>query len=227
MVSEVLDLVLHMGSHISNLANFMGPWLYFFLFLIIFCETGLVVMPFLPGDSLLFSLGSICAVRPDLLDLKLLCPLLIGAAILGDAVNFSFGHFCRRHFLKNSKRRFLNERHLEKAELFYKKYGGKAIFLARFLPIIRTYAPFVAGLSLMPRLKFIYYNIFGAFIWICMFLFAGFFFGETEIVKQNFSMIMLAIILLSMLPIFYEIFRKFFCATPAVSFQNGTSEVKD
>lgn len=227
MVSEVLDFVLHMGSHISNLANSMGPWLYVFLFLIIFCETGLIVMPFLPGDSLLFSLGSICAVRPDLLDLRLLCPLLIGAAILGDAVNFSFGHFCRGRFLKNSKRRFLNEKHLEKAELFYKKYGGKAIFLARFLPIIRTYAPFVAGISLMPRMKFTYYNILGAFFWICMFLFAGFFFGETEVVKQNFSMIMLAIILLSMFPIFYEIFRKFFCATPTVSFQNGTSEVKD
>ena len=218
MINEILSVLFHLESHISAWATFMGPWLYVVLFLVIFAETGLIVTPFLPGDSLLFSLGSICAIRPDILDIRVLAPLLIVAAILGDAINFSMGHFLRVRMLKGEGWRFLNQKHLSRAEDFYKRYGGKAIFLARFLPIVRTYAPFVAGVSLMSRSRFTYFNVVGVFAWILLFLAAGYFFGETEVVKQNFTLVILAIIVVSLLPVFYELFKKM---NPSLNLKNG------
>ncbi|MCB0361381.1 MAG: VTT domain-containing protein, partial [Bdellovibrionales bacterium] len=144
--------------------------------------------------------------------------LLIVAAILGDAINFSMGHFLRVRMLKGEGWRFLNQKHLSRAEDFYKRYGGKAIFLARFLPIVRTYAPFVAGVSLMSRSRFTYFNVVGAFAWILLFLAAGYFFGETEVVKQNFTLVILAIIVVSLLPVFYELFKKM---NPSLNLKNG------
>lgn len=215
MLNDVMNLVMRLDLHITSLADAMGLWLYFLLFLIIFCETGLVVTPFLPGDSLLFSLGSISALRPDLLNIKILGPLLVLGAVLGDGVNFFVGQYLRSRLLKAEGWRFLNKKHLAKAEEFYAKYGGKAIFLARFLPIVRTYAPFVAGAGLMERRKFTYYNVSGALCWIGLFLFAGYFFGETEVVKQNFTLVIVGIIFVSLVPVFIELGKKYW---PRINF---------
>ncbi len=225
MSAELIDFVLHFDTHIFSWAEILGPWLYVFLFLIVFCETGLVVTPFLPGDSLLFSLGSVCALRPDLLSLKVLGLLLVLAAILGDALNFTLGHFFRTRWLyAGGKWRLINEKHIKQAEIFYQKYGGMAIFLGRFLPIIRTYVPFVAGMSLMSRRKFTVYNVIGGVIWISLFLLLGYFFGGFEIVKQNFTAVVLGIIVLSFVPVFYELTKKWFF--PLKLSEKGENEKK-
>lgn len=205
-LTEVVQLFVHLDDHLNAVIQNYGVWTYLILFLIIFCETGLVVTPFLPGDSLLFATGAIAA--GEVLNIFGLAILLSLAAVLGDTVNYWIGYWVGpRVFSKETNHRFFNRRYLERTHQFYEKYGGKTIILARFIPIIRTFAPFVAGVGRMSYGKFLCYNVVGGVIWIVLFLFGGYFFGNLAMVKENFSLVIFAIIFLSMLPPILEWFR--------------------
>ena len=203
-VQSVMDLFLHLDDHLSQIIARYGVWTHLILFLIVFAETGLVVTPFLPGDSLLFAAGTFAALGS--LDVWLVVALLIGAAILGDTVNYWVGAWIGpRAFSGNV--RFLRKDYLDRTHAFYEKHGGKTIILARFVPIIRTFAPFVAGVGAMSYPKFITYNIVGAVLWVGLFVPAGYFFGNIPAVRDNFSVVILAIIAISVLPIALEAIR--------------------
>jgi membrane-associated protein len=203
-VQSVMDLFLHLDDHLSQIIARYGVWTHLILFLIVFAETGLVVTPFLPGDSLLFAAGTFAALGS--LDLWLVVALLIGAAILGDTVNYWVGAWIGpRAFSGNV--RFLRKDYLDRTHAFYEKHGGKTIILARFVPIIRTFAPFVAGVGAMSYPKFITYNIVGAVLWVGLFVPAGYFFGNIPAVRENFTVVILAIIAISVLPIALEAIR--------------------
>ena len=206
-LTYVIDLILHLDKHLSHLSNSLGGWLYAVLFLIVFCETGLIVTPFLPGDSLLFAVGALIALPDAGLSLPLMFILLTTAAVLGDAVNYRVGKLIGPKVFRSEKSLLLNKDHLLKAQRFYEKHGGKAIFLARFVPIVRTFAPFVAGAGNMNYARFWMFNISGAVLWVGLCLVAGYIFGNMEIVKKNFSLVMLGIIVLSVLPIAFEWWR--------------------
>jgi membrane-associated protein len=206
----VVGFVLHLDKYLDKVMAAFGPWTYVILFLIIFCETGLVITPFLPGDSLLFAIGTLTALRdaaPPALRLEIVLPLLIVAAILGDTVNYWIGHRLGPRVFHREDVRFLNKRHLDRTHAFYEKNGGKTIVLARFIPIIRTFAPFVAGVGAMAYPRFLVYNIIGGVVWVTLFLLGGHFFGNLPVVKRNFTLVILAIIALSMLPPAIEILR--------------------
>ncbi len=215
----LIDVVLHLDKHLADLSNSLGGWLYVILFAVVFCETGLIVTPFLPGDSLLFAVGALVAIPETHLSFPLMFILLLIAAIIGDAVNYSIGRKLGPRVFYSETSRLLNKAHLEKAQAFYVKYGGKAIFLARFLPIVRTFAPFVAGIGKMDRSRFWMFNISGAICWVGLFLTAGYFFGNMPAVKKNFSVVILGIIVVSVLPVIYEWYkaRKESAATPSES----------
>jgi len=203
-VRSVLDFFLHLDEHLNQIVTTYGVWTHLILFAIVFAETGLVVTPFLPGDSLLFAAGALAALGS--LDLWLLVVLLIGAAILGDTVNYWVGAWIGpRAFSGNV--RFLRQDYLERTHAFYEKHGGKTIILARFVPIIRTFAPFVAGVGAMSYPRFIVYNIIGAMMWVGLFVPLGYFFGNMPTVKDNFSLVIFAIIGISVMPIAVEMFR--------------------
>jgi membrane-associated protein len=203
-VRSVMDFFLHLDDHLNQIVTTYGVWTHLILFAIVFAETGLVVTPFLPGDSLLFAAGALAAIGS--LDLWLLVVLLVGAAILGDTVNYWVGAWIGpRAFSGNVK--FLRKDYLERTHAFYEKHGGKTIILARFIPIIRTFAPFVAGVGAMSYPKFITYNIVGALLWVGLFVPLGYFFGNMPTVKENFSLVILAIIALSVMPIAVEAIR--------------------
>lgn len=204
MLSFTLDLFLHLDKHLNTWAGALGPWLYLLLFAIIFCETGLVVTPYLPGDSLLFAVGALAATPGSPIDLALMCFLLSGAAVLGDTVNYAIGKWLGPKVFSRTDSRWLDRRHLDRAHKFYEKYGGKTIVLARFLPVIRTFAPFVAGIGTMSYAKFISYNIFGGILWTCSFLLLGYRFAELPVVKNNFHYVILAIIVISFIPVVTE-----------------------
>jgi membrane-associated protein len=199
------DLVLHMDTHLADLAARMGPSLYALLFAIIFCETGLVVTPFLPGDSLLFAAGAVAGLEGSSLNLPLLAALLIVAAVVGDAVNYWIGYWVGPRVFSREKSWLLNKDHLLKAQRFYERYGGKTIIFARFIPIIRTFAPFVAGIGKMEYRRFFAFNVIGGAVWVVLFLWAGFAFGQNEMVKRNFTLVILAIIVISVLPAVIEV----------------------
>lgn len=198
-VSYLADLFLHLDEHLASIINQYGAWTYAILFAVIFVETGLVIMPFLPGDSLLFAAGTFAALGS--LNLWYLAGLLMFAAILGDTVNYSIGHYLgdRAYNIK-----WIKKEYLDKTHAFFEKHGGKAIFLARFVPIVRTFAPFVAGIGKMSYGYFITYNFVGGVTWVALFLFAGYFFGNIPFVKENFEYVIIVIILLSVVPIAYE-----------------------
>lgn len=204
---DILSWILHLDQHLADAISAMGGWFYVVLFAIVFCETGLIITPFLPGDSLLFAVGAVAATHSDQLNIYWLLPLLIAAAIAGDAVNYAIGKWIGPRIFRTESGWLLNKQHLVRAQLFYEKYGGKAIFLARFLPILRTFAPFVAGIGKMPMRKFWFYNVMGGFCWVSIFLIGGFFFGSWPFVKKNFHMIILAIIFISILPVVWEWYR--------------------
>ena len=205
LLKTLLDWVLHLDHHLNELVISVGPvWVYVVLFAIIFCETGLVVMPFLPGDSLLFAVGAMCAITDSPLNLAILIPLLIVAAIMGDALNYWIGAKVGPKVFFSDTSRWLNRTHLDRAQYFYEKYGSKAIIIARFVPIVRTFAPFVAGIGKMNFGRFWLYNIVGGAVWVSLFLVAGFWFGNIELVKNNFIFVTLGIIALSVIPIAYE-----------------------
>ena len=197
LIAQFIDIFLHLDQHLTLLINQYGVWVYAILFAIIFCETGLVVMPFLPGDSLLFVVGALAATGA--LDVQLVILLLMAAAFLGDNTNYWIGRFIGpRVFTLES--RWLNRRHLEKTEAFYEKHGGKTVVFARFLPIFRTFAPFVAGIGRMIYSRFVLFSILGAIVWINSLVFLGYFFGNIPIVKNNLTVAILGIIVLSLMP---------------------------
>jgi membrane-associated protein len=200
-LATLLDFFIHLDVHLGEIILNYGGWTYAILFLIIFMETGFVVTPFLPGDSLLFAAGTFAALGS--LDPILLFFLLFAAAVLGDTVNYWIGNAIGlRAFEK--ERRFLNREHLEKTQRFYEKHGGKTIVLARFVPIVRTFAPFVAGVGTMKYLNFLIFNIFGAFLWTSLFIFGGYFIGNIPLVKENFEIVIMVIIFISVLPMIVE-----------------------
>jgi membrane-associated protein len=204
-MSQAVEWLLHVDRHLRELMDAIGaPWLYLLLFLIVFCETGLVVLPFLPGDSLLFAAGSLCALDGSPMNLPVLWGLLVLAAILGDALNYSIGYRLGPKVFRSESSKFFHREHLLKAQAFYEKYGAKTIILARFVPIVRTFAPFVAGIGKMNFLKFWLFNVVGALTWVSLFLLAGYLLAKVEWIQKNFFLVTIAIILLSVLPILWE-----------------------
>lgn len=201
---EFIDLFLHIDQHLTQWAQALGPWLYILLFLIIFAETGLVITPFLPGDSLLFAVGALTALEGSPIQLWETVILLLIAAILGDAVNYSIGYRIGPKVFQRPSSKLLNQEHLRRAQEFYEKHGGKTIVLARFVPIIRTFAPFVAGIGKMQYRRFALFNIAGAIFWVVGFTVAGNFFGNLPAIKRNFHIVIVAIIILSVMPIVFE-----------------------
>ncbi len=206
LIKLLFEFIIHIDVHLSEIIQGYGAWTYLILFLIIFCETGLVVTPFLPGDSLLFAAGTFAA-RGDF-SLMWLCVLLSIAAILGDTVNYWIGSFAGPKIFHKEHVRFLNREYLDRTHKFYEKYGGKTIIIARFVPIIRTFAPFVAGIGSMTYWHFISYNVIGGVTWIAAFVLAGYFFGNIPMVKNNFTMVIFAIIIISILPGVIEFIRQ-------------------
>ncbi|MFD1769290.1 DedA family protein [Sphingobacterium suaedae] len=207
IVYSIIDFVLHIDKHLVEIVNDYQTWTYLILFLIIFAETGLVVTPFLPGDSLLFAAGAIIAKPETDLNIFLMWVLLMVAGILGDMVNYHIGKYIGPKAF-SGKYRFLKKEYLEKTERFYEKYGGKTIIYARFVPIVRTFAPFVAGVGSMSYKKFASYNVVGAILWVTGFLFIGYFFGGLPVIKDNFTIVIFAIILLSLLPPLIEVAKE-------------------
>lgn len=201
IINWFIEFVLHMDKHLPELVRSLGLWSYAALFAVIFIETGVVIFPFLPGDSLLFAAGAVAAIGGlDVLPLFLLMAI---AAVLGDTANYWIGHSIGpRAFSGNI--RFLKKEYLDRTQAFYEKHGGKTIFLARFVPIVRTFAPFVAGVGKMRYGYFISYNVFGGITWTALFIFTGYFFGNLEFIKNNFSLVVIAIILISVLPMVFE-----------------------
>lgn len=201
---EIINFFLHIDTHLSSLIETYGAWSYAILFLIVFMETGLVVTPFLPGDSLLFAAGSLAALGS--FNIVLLYILMLAAAILGDTVNYWIGHRLGPKAIEGNNR-FLKKEHLQKTHQYFEKYGGKTIIVARFIPIVRTFAPFVAGVGAMSYSHFILYNIAGGVLWVSLFVLGGYFFGNIPLVKDNFSIVIVIIIAISVLPAFWEYYK--------------------
>jgi membrane-associated protein len=199
-------IISHLDTHLVSWSQTMGPWLYVLLFMIIFCETGLVVTPFLPGDSLLFAVGALCALGG--LNIAIVIPLLLVAAVLGDAANYFIGMTVGPKVFTSTTSKLLNRAHLLRTQAFYDKYGGKTIIIARFIPIVRTFAPFVAGIGKMQYRRFLSFNVIGAVAWVVLFIPAGYVFGNLEVVKKSFHLVIFAIIGLSILPAVIEFARE-------------------
>ncbi len=210
MIGTVIDFILHIDQHLTALSAQYGMWIYAILFLIIFCETGLVATPFLPGDSLLFAAGGIAAVGG--MNIHIMVLILLIAAILGDAVNFMIGKYFGAKLFSNPDSKIFRRAYLEKTHAFYEKHGGKTIIIARFVPIVRTFAPFVAGMGDMHYGRFIRYNIIGAMAWVLLFSYLGYFFANIPLVKNNLGLVLGAIIVISILPAVIEIVRAKYAA---------------
>jgi membrane-associated protein len=204
LIKQGVDLFVHMDVHLNAWADWLGPWLYLLLFAIVFCETGLVVTPILPGDSLLFAVGALAAQPNSNLSLALLLILLLAAAIIGDAVNYLVGLKIGPRVFRYEQARFFNRKHLLRTQQFYETHGGKTIILARFIPIIRTFAPFVAGIGKMEYRHFAVYNVVGAVAWVVLFLVGGYVLGDT--LKNQFHYVILAILGVSVMPLVIEFF---------------------
>jgi membrane-associated protein len=204
LLRSIVDFFLHLDQHLSQAISQYGSWTHLLLFLIVFCETGLVITPFLPGDSLLFAAGTFAALGA--LDVRLIIVLLIAAAILGDTVNYWVGASIGPRAFRGDIR-FLKKEYLDRTHAFYERHGGKTIILARFIPIIRTFAPFVAGVGAMSYGRFLTYNVVGAVLWVGLFVLGGYFFGNIQTVRENFTLVILAIIAISVLPIAIEALR--------------------
>ena len=205
LISYLFDLFLHLDEHLSVVIQNYGTWTYLLLFMIIFMETGLVVTPFLPGDSLIFAAGTFAGMGD--LNVTLLFLLLSAAAVIGDTANYWIGHYIGPRAFSGEVR-FLKKEYLDRTHEFYERHGGKTIILARFVPIVRTFAPFVAGVGAMSYGKFITYNVVGGILWVALFTFGGYFFGNLQFVQDNFSIVVIAIILISVMPAVYEFFKE-------------------
>lgn len=207
ILGQAVDIFLHLDVYLNAMATSMGPWLYVLLFAVIFCETGLVVTPFLPGDSLIFAVGALAAAEGSAIKLHYAIIILILAAVLGDGVNFEIGKYIGPKIFSKETGFWLNKKHLLSAHAFYEKHGGKTIILARFIPIIRTFAPFVAGIGKMTYLHFALYNIAGAAVWVILFALGGYYFAAAPLVQNHFHYVVVAIIVISVLPAVYEFVR--------------------
>lgn len=205
LLSGFVDLILHLDRHLQELVQGYGAWVYAFLFLIVFLETGLVVTPFLPGDSLLFVAGTVAAAGE--LNVHALVVLLIAAAITGDSLNYSIGRYLGPRVFRFEDSRFFKRAYVDRTHAFFERHGGKAIIIARFVPIIRTYAPFVAGIGAMSYRRFLMFNVAGAVLWVALLTYAGFFFGNLPLVRNNLTVVILGIIVLSVLPAVAEFWR--------------------
>ena len=205
LISNFISIFMHLDKHLSLIIQQYGAATYIILPLIIFCETGLVVTPFLPGDSLLFAAGTFAALGS--LDISLLYVVLVFAAMAGNTTNYWIGYFAGPKVFHREDVCFLNRKHLERTHRFYEKYGGKTIIIARFIPVVRTFAPFVAGLGRMTYIRFISYDIFGGTAWVGTCVFSGYFFGNIPFVRRNFSVVILAIIMISVMPALIEFIR--------------------
>ncbi len=199
LLTLIVDFILHVDIHLQALMNDYGLWVYAILFLIIFSETGLVVTPFLPGDSLLFAAGALTVGTA--LDVNLLTGTLILAAVLGNLTNYTIGHFFGERLFQNPNSRIFRRDHLDKTQAFFAKHGGKTIIMTRFLPIVRTFAPFVAGMGAMTYQRFMAFNFVGGLLWVVSFVYAGHFFGNLPAIRQNFTLLIVGIIIISVLPI--------------------------
>lgn len=208
LIRQLFDIFFHLDTNLNMWAGTLGGWIYVILFIILFCETGLVVMPVLPGDSLLFAVGALASIDGSPLSLPLLLGLLAAAAVIGDAVNYAIGNRVGPQVFNRENSRWLNKRHLIRAHEFYERYGGQTIIIARFMPIIRTFAPFVAGIGRMGYRRFAMFNVVGGVAWVCLFVLAGYFFGNVSFVKHNFHYVIVAIVILSMLPPVIEYLRQ-------------------
>jgi len=206
MLHNLVDVILHLDQHLAGWSATLGPALYVVLFLVVFCETGLVVTPFLPGDSLLFAVGALCALPGSGLDIFAVSALLVVAAIAGDSVNYKIGQIFGERALAG-RYRFISQRHLQRTQEFFVRYGRRAVVFARFAPIFRTFAPFVAGLARMPYRNFLFSNVLGGVIWVVGFCGAGYFFGNLPAVKSRFHIVIIAIIVISVLPAVIEALR--------------------
>jgi membrane-associated protein len=206
-VQSLIDFILHIDVHLVELTAAYGMWIYAILFVIVFCETGLVVTPFLPGDSLLFAVGSLAALGA--MDVTTSIVLLIVAAFLGDTVNYWIGHYLGPKVFHEGSSRFLNREYLERTHRFYEKHGGKTIVIARFVPIIRTFAPFVAGIGRMAYSRFMLYNLGGGVLWVLLFVLGGYYFGNLPFVRKNFSLVIIALVVIPGIPAAMEFVRHF------------------
>jgi membrane-associated protein len=206
-LKHIIDIFLHLDRYLNDWVTTMGSTLYGVLFLVVFAETGLVVTPFLPGDSLLFAVGAVCALPGSPLSLPLMIALLFAAAVIGDAVNYQIGRRLGPAVFKSESSRLLNKKHLLRTQAFYEKHGGKTIIIARFMPIIRTFAPFVAGIGEMQYRRFFVFNVAGAAAWVTSFSLLGYFFGNMPAVKKNFTVVIFAIIVISVMPGVIEYLR--------------------
>jgi membrane-associated protein len=204
-IKDIIDVILHLDTHLVELVSRYGTFSYAILFAIIFCETGLVVTPFLPGDSLLFAIGALSA--KGALDVYTVAFLLMLAAILGDSTNYWIGYFLGPKVFRSESSRWFNRSYLERTNAFYEKYGVKTVVIARFMPIIRTFAPFVAGIGKMYYPRFLFYSVLGSILWIGLIVAAGYWFGNIPVVKNNFTLVVLAIIFISILPALIEAIR--------------------
>ncbi|CAI1731819.1 DedA family protein [Serratia ficaria] len=207
IIKFVIDFILHIDVHLAELVAQYGMWVYAILFLILFCETGLVVTPFLPGDSLLFVAGALAALPTNDLNVHTMVALMAAAAIIGDAVNYTIGRLFGDKLFSNPNSKIFRRSYLDKTHQFYEKHGGKTIILARFVPIVRTFAPFVAGMGHMSYRHFAAYNVIGALVWVLLFTYAGYLFGDLPIVQENLKLLIVAIIIVSILPGIIEIWR--------------------
>ncbi len=205
LIKGIFDFLMHLDKYLNIVIQSWGNWSYFLLFVIIFCETGLVVTPFLPGDSLLFAVGALAALKA--FNIPGLFVTLAAAAIIGDTVNYAIGNFFGEKIILHGGYRFFKKEHIDRTHLFFEKYGGKTIILARFVPIVRTFAPFVAGIGKMSYAKFIVYNITGALLWVALFMTAGYFFGNMPVVQRNFSIVIFGIIIISVIPVIIEYWK--------------------
>lgn len=203
----IIDFILHIDQYMVSIVQNYHAWAYAILFLIIFCETGLVVTPFLPGDSLLFVAGAISALPGMSIEIHLLVLILFIAAVLGDSCNYMIGHFFGQRLFQNPNSKIFKQSYLDKTHAFYRKYGGKTIILARFVPIVRTFAPFVAGMGKMHYYYFMLYNLIGGAVWVALFCYAGYFFGDLPFVQENLKLLIVAIIFISILPAVIEVIR--------------------
>ncbi len=205
-LKSFIDIVLHLDKHLDHWSLSMGPLLYVVLFAVVFCETGLVVTPFLPGDSLLFACGVLAARPTSGVEVVWVIAVLLAAAVLGDATNYAIGAAIGKSVVAR-KPRWLNMRHVERTEEFYAKHGGKTIVFARFVPIVRTFAPFVAGMGRMGYRRFALFNVSGAVVWVVGLVLLGYRFADTDVVRHNFQLVVLAIIVISILPAVFEYLR--------------------
>ncbi|HBZ15961.1 DedA family protein [Pantoea sp. NPDC088449] len=203
----LIDFILHIDVHLAELVAQYGVWIYAILFLILFCETGLVVTPFLPGDSLLFVAGALAALPGNDLNVHLMVTLLVIAAILGDAVNYTIGRLFGEKLFSNPNSKIFRRSYLDKTHAFYDRHGGKTIILARFVPIVRTFAPFVAGMGHMSYRHFALFNVTGALLWVLLFSYAGYLFGDLPVVQENLKLLIVGIIVVSILPGVIEVWR--------------------